>query len=131
MRVVLDANVLVAAFGFGGICRAILEVCIDAHELALSEHILQEVGAALRDKFGHTSEAADERVSWLRDIAVIVAPVTVAEDACRDPADLPVLGSLLGAKADCLVTGDKDLLALGEFDGRAILSPRQFWRSLK
>ena len=47
------------------------------------------------------------------------------------PADLPVLGTVLAAKADCLVTGDNDLLALGEFSGHAILSPRAFWQLLK
>lgn len=47
-------------------------------------------------------------------------------DACRDGDDLPVLGTLLAAKADCLVTGDQDLLELREFHSIPILSPRAF-----
>jgi len=131
VKVVLDTNVLVAAFGFGGICRAIVDVCIDAHELVLSEHILAEVHRHLQSKLNHPSSMADQRVSLLREVAEMVTPIAVAADACRDPDDLPVLGTVLAAKADCLVTGDNDLLALSEFGGYPILSPREFWQRLK
>jgi hypothetical protein len=53
----------------------------------------------------------------LRTECELVQPAQVDRDACRDPSDLPVLGTLLAANADCLVTGDTDLLALGEFRG--------------
>ena len=47
-------------------------------------------------------------------------------------ADTNVLLAAFGfAGADVLVTGDKDLLALGEFRGCRILSPREFWQRLK
>ncbi|HUS90810.1 MAG TPA: putative toxin-antitoxin system toxin component, PIN family [Phycisphaerae bacterium] len=131
MRVVLDTNVLVAAFGFGGICRAIVDVCIDSHVLVLSEHILRETGRHLTGKLHHHSSFADQRVALLREAAVVVVPTDVGSEACRDPDDLPVLGTVLAGEADCLVTGDRDLLVLREFGGRAILSPRQFWQRLK
>ena len=131
MKVVLDSNVLVAAFGFGGICRAIVDVCIDSHELVLSETMLAEVHRHLQDKLNHSPTMADQRVSALREAAAVVTPVAVAADACRDADDLPVLGTLLAAKADCLVTGDNDLLVLNEFGGHPILSPREFWQRLK
>jgi len=59
-----------------------------------------------------------------------VQPVPVPEDACRDPDDLPVLGTLAAAQADCLITGDADLLSLGEYAGRPILSPREAYERL-
>lgn len=131
MKVVVDSNVLVAAFGFGVICRALVDVCIDTHVLVLSEYILAEVHHHLQRKLHHSSSMAEQRVSLLREVAEIVTPATVVPDACRDVADLPVLGTLVAAKADCLVTGDNDLLILGEFDRHPILSPRQFWERLK
>ena len=130
MNVVLDSNVLVAAFGFGGICRAIVDVCIDSHRLVFSEHMLAEVHRHLREKLSHTYAMADDRVSFLREVAQIVSPVAVVPDACRDPDDLPVQGTVLAGQADCLVTGDRDLLDLTEFSGCPILSPRQFWKRL-
>lgn len=131
MRVALDTNVLVAAIGFGGICRAIVDVCVDAHVLVLSEHILAEVHTHLRGKLNHTLVMADHHVALLREAAEIVTPVAVPHDACRDPDDLPILGALLGGQADCLVSGDRDLLAVGEYNGRPILSPREFWERLR
>ena len=43
----------------------------------------------------------------------------------RDPADQPVLLTLLAAKADYLVTGDKDLLALAS--EYPVLTSAEFW----
>ena len=45
--------------------------------------------------------------------------------------DTNVLVAALAGNADCLVTGDNDLLALTEINGRPIDSPRQFWERLK
>jgi putative PIN family toxin of toxin-antitoxin system len=129
--VVLDSNVLVAGFAFGGICRAIVEVCIDSHRLILSEYILTEVRRILIEKIKHSAAMADERLTLLRQVAEVVVPAAVAPNACRDPKDLPIIGTLIAGVADCLVTGDKDLLDLTNFNGRPILSPRRFWETLK
>ena len=58
-------------------------------------------------------------------LAEIVAPATIFEDALRDPADLPILATFPAAKADYLITGDKDLLALR--DRYPIVTPAEFW----
>jgi putative PIN family toxin of toxin-antitoxin system len=108
----------------------VVDVCLDSHELILSEHILAEVDRHLRETLHHQRIAADERVRFLREAATIVDPVALDLDACRDADDLPVLGTMLAGSADCLVTGDKDLLELGKFNERPILTPRQFWQSL-
>lgn len=57
----------------------------------------------------------------------MVAPAAVAAEACRDPNDLPVLGTAIAGGAQVLVTGDKDLLVLNKFQGILILSPRGFY----
>ena len=56
----------------------------------------------------------------------MVRPAKVPAGACRDRTDLAVLGTALAAEADCLVTGDRDLLELKTFQGIPILSPRAF-----
>jgi len=58
-------------------------------------------------------------------MAEIVEPGGEVNEVLRDKADGPVLGTLLAARADYLVTGDKDLLALA---GRyPIVPPAAFW----
>jgi putative PIN family toxin of toxin-antitoxin system len=66
-----------------------------------------------------------ELVDSLAFIAKVVEPAAVIEAAPRDSADLPILGTLLAAQADYLITGDKDLLALGET--YPIVTPAAFW----
>jgi hypothetical protein len=56
------------------------------------------------------------------------APLDLPTSICRDPTDIPVLGTALAGGASVLVTVDKDLLALGEFQGIAIIKPGEFWR---
>ncbi|MGB3196047.1 MAG: putative toxin-antitoxin system toxin component, PIN family [Phycisphaerae bacterium] len=131
MKVVLDTNVLVAAFATRGLCEAVLEVCLAGHDIVLSEPILKELRRHLRGKLKVPRTQAQAVVAFLREHAAVVAPAKVSADACRDRADLAVLGTALAAEADCLVTGDRDLLDLREFRGMAILSPRAFHDRLR
>lgn len=126
MRVVLDANVLLAAFAARGLCEAVFHVCLVRHEIVLSEHILKEVRRNIPLKLKARARDADEIVAMLREIATLVQPAKVEAGVCRDPDDLPILGTVVAAKADCLITGDRDLLNIREFRGTPILSPRAF-----
>jgi predicted nucleic acid-binding protein len=56
----------------------------------------------------------------------LVAPATLSGAVCRDPDDDHVLAAALGASADLILTGDKDLLVLRVYQGIRIRSPRQF-----
>ena len=61
----------------------------------------------------------------------MVDPAPVSPDAFADADDLPVLGTAVAAQADCLITGDKKLLALGDYQGIPILSPREFYERVR
>ena len=45
---------------------------------------------------------------------------------CRDPKDNKFLELAVAGKANCIVTGDKDLLVLHPFRGINIISPADF-----
>ena len=45
---------------------------------------------------------------------------------CRDPKDDAILQTAWRAEADCLVAGDKDLLALGKYGRTAIIPPAEY-----
>jgi len=126
MKVVPDANVLLAAYGFGGTCRELIELCLVRHEIVVSEYILEEFLEHLQGKFHAHPDRAREIVDRFRSAVTCVVPARVDADACCDPDDLPILGTLVAAKAHCLITGDKVLLTLKTFNGQPILSPREF-----
>ena len=133
MRIVLDTNVLLAGLAMRGTCEAVVSLCLTSpdHTLVLSEHILQEFRKHFSGKFGIPADRSHVVAEALRSHAVLVEPAAVPADACRDPEDLPILGTLVASAADCLVTGDADLLSLKQYGGRPILSPRQCYERMK
>lgn len=130
MRIVLDSNVLLAAFGTRGLCEALFAACVEGHELVTSEHILGELARHLAGKFRIPPRRAREIVAFVREQAEVVKPARVPKGACRDADDLPVLGTALAGRADLLVTGDEDLLSLAAYGPVAIVSPRACYERL-
>ena len=45
---------------------------------------------------------------------------------CRDQSDDKLLETALMGQAGCLVTGDRDLLAMSPFQGIPIVSPAEY-----
>jgi putative PIN family toxin of toxin-antitoxin system len=129
MKVVLDANIVIAAFATRGLCEALLELCLENHEIVLSEPILLEVGEKLRTKIRLPKATTEEILHFLRNHTSVVEPAEVPARVCRDPDDLLVLGTAKAARASYLVTGDRDLLSLQTFDDIPIVTPREFWES--
>jgi uncharacterized protein len=130
VRIVLDTNVLLAAFATRGLCEALLTTCLGAHELVTSEHILEELERHLAGKFKLPARRVKEIVAFVREHAEVVEPATMDPGACRDPDDLPVLGTALAGRAELLVTGDADLLEVGRVGGAEIVNPRECHRRL-
>lgn len=67
---------------------------------------------------------------WLRDLLAAAELVTITERivACRDPTDDKFLELAVNGRADVVVTGDADLLALDPFRGIPIVLPAGFVR---
>ena len=128
MKVLLDTNVLIAAFIAHGTCHELLESVARNHELVSSKYILGELEDRLRYKFKCTKKDARDTVGLISERAEVVTPVEVETASPIDPDDLPVLGSAVAGSCDCLVTGDKELQKLGHVEEIPIISPSQFWK---
>ncbi|HEX8847642.1 MAG TPA: putative toxin-antitoxin system toxin component, PIN family [Pyrinomonadaceae bacterium] len=126
MRIVLDTNVLIAAFIARGVCHQLLEHCIRNHDLVTSQFILDEVREKLVEKFKYSSETVDEVVRLLRSQMEVVTPTSLDAPVCRDTDDDNVLATAATGNCACLLTGDKDLLVLKRFQDIDILSPSDF-----
>jgi len=129
VKVVLNSSVLIAAaISRAGVSAELVEDVLTHHELVVSDFILEELGQKLRDKFNFPQKEIRQLQRLLGKVATSVAPLDLPTDVCRDPTDIPVLGTALAGSASVLVTVDKDLLALGEFQGIAMIKPGEFWR---
>ncbi|MFQ5721690.1 MAG: putative toxin-antitoxin system toxin component, PIN family [Candidatus Aminicenantales bacterium] len=131
MRVVLDTNVIVAAFAARGLCAEVFEVCLTGQRLVLSGYILSEVAEKLIDKISLLQNIVQEIIDFLKEQAEIVSPKKLDESICRDKKDIPIIGTALSGKARFVITGDEDLLILKKHKDVDIITPRDFWSRLK
>ncbi|MFM9879397.1 MAG: putative toxin-antitoxin system toxin component, PIN family [Burkholderiaceae bacterium] len=122
MRLVLDTNVVASALLWGGVPRLLLQAGREKRiELFTSTAILAELTDILgRRKFGKKIAASaltiDQIVDRYAALADLVRPAPTPRIA-PDPDDDVVIGTALAAKADLIVTGDKALLSVAEYQG--------------
>ncbi len=128
MKIVLDTNVLIAAFLTHGICAELVEHCIRHHQPTISPFILKEFSRILREKFEFPKTEIVEAEKLLLSRMISVNPLPLKEPACRDSDDDWVLSTAVSGECHCIITGDKDLLTLKRYQGIDILSPRDFWK---
>jgi len=127
MRIVFDTNVLIAALITAeGVCSDLVKRCTLVHTPITSEFILSELREKLTERFNKKPSDIDDALALLRERFVIVEPIPLKEPVCRDPDDDTVLGTALAGEAQCIITGDKDLLSLGQYAGIDILRPNAF-----
>lgn len=126
MRLVLDTNVLIAALITRGDCADLLEHCVANHSLVTSEFILGELREHLVGKFKFAASEADEAVALLQSQMTRVMPAELPHSVCRDMSDEQIIGTAIAGNAQCIVTGDKDLLVLQRYAAIEIVSPTDF-----
>lgn len=127
MKVFLDTNVLVSAVATRGLCADVVRVVLAEHELLTGAVNLVELQRVLRDKLGAPARMVRELDAFLRAHVIVPKPATLLAIPVRDPDDRWVLASAVAGAADVLVTGDRDLLDLGELAPLPIVDPRGFW----
>jgi putative PIN family toxin of toxin-antitoxin system len=124
VRIVFDTNVLFAAFLAHGVCAGLYEECLLCGRIVVSRFILEELQEKLLAKAKLSQSETDEVLAAVKADAEVVEAQPLAARVCRDADDDWILATALAAKADALVTGDKDLLVLGRHEGIPILTPR-------
>lgn len=128
MRLVLDTNVLVSAIVFGGAPRRVLStVLTGANQLVLSSVLLDELRRVLvGPKFRYPLAAAARIDAEVRELADIVEPSVRLAVITADRADDRVLECAVEGRADAIVSGDGDLLALGRYEGIPVCRAQDF-----
>lgn len=131
MRILLDTNVLVAAFATRGFCFDILQLVLAEHRLLVGETVLEELERILADKVQVPAVRVGELVAFVREQAEVVVPTEAAPWPDVDADDRWVVAAALVGSADVLVTGDRDLLDVGSAAGLRIVTPRALWEMLR
>ena len=130
MRVFLDTNVLVAAFATRGLCADVMRAVLAEHQLIAGDIVLTELRKALSRRIKLPDATVQDILALLRAQEVVPKPDKPSDLTVRDPDDRWILASAVAGRADVLVTGDQDLLAVATNAPLPILDPRGFWNLL-
>jgi putative PIN family toxin of toxin-antitoxin system len=127
LRIVLDSNVVISGFLFGGPPSQLLQHLVaGAAQSFTSVPILDEIRDVLqRPKFGLSPEQAIKFAEVFHELCRIVSPDESVLAIPADPDDNAVLECALAAGAKVVVSGDSHLLDLREWKGIRILSPSE------
>jgi putative PIN family toxin of toxin-antitoxin system len=129
VRIALDSSVLIAAhISRAGVCAELLEDVLLHHELVISGFILEELERKLVEKFNFPRRDADQVGAFLRRVSIVVEPADLPPDLCRDPTDLPVLGTAVAGACALLISVDRDLLDMQTIQAIPIIRPGEYWR---
>jgi len=131
MKIILDSNVIIAAFAGRGLCNSVFELCFDRYDLFISEHIISEVYSNLHKKLNLPKKNADRIFLYLKEFCLVKNYDKLKNRISKNKDDDEISGLAKATKADCIITGDNDLLILDRFDITKIISPRQFWEIAK
>lgn len=131
LRVVLDTNVYVSAFVFGGPPLEILTLGIqDRIAMFVSAPIREELRAVLRSKFGWPTRDVRDALDAFDAFGSPVAPRETIAVIKNDEPDNRILECAVEAAAHVIVSGDRHLRALRAFRGIDIMTPREFLDAL-
>lgn len=123
MKVTFDTNVFLSALTLPGGSgdRALDKIIEGKDSLAISRSIIDELLSVLARKFGRDREELARVAVFLSNLAELVEPQEPVGILADEP-DNRILECALAAQAQVIVTGDRAMLALGEFQSIRIIS---------
>ena len=127
MKVVFDTNIFVSAFVIPGSQgeKALLRIIEGTDVLLLSKGILDELLTVLSTKFSRDKEEISRVAVILSEMAEWAVPSERIKVLNDDP-DNRILECAVSGNADIIVTGDKGLLRLGEYQKLKIVSLKEY-----
>lgn len=109
MKIMLDTNVLISAFVFGGNAGKLLKrLILSEHELYISDYVDQEFKAKLEQKWPVKAQKVYQLFHTMKFKFCISTDEKLG--TLRDEKDIPVLSDALFHEVDLILTGDKDFL---------------------
>lgn len=127
MRVVFDTNIFISALVIPGSQaeKAVFGILDGADILLISKPILDELLSTLARKFSRDPEALSHVAVMLMEMAELVKPKNKVE-VFKDDPDNRILECAGSGQADIIVTGDKEMLLLKQYQDIPLISLRDY-----
>ncbi|MEM2841612.1 MAG: putative toxin-antitoxin system toxin component, PIN family [Candidatus Bathyarchaeia archaeon] len=136
-RLVLDSNVWISAFLFGGKPAAIIKLAQEGRvRILVSTDLILEIARVLRygklRKILEQSKRSTETVvAQILAVTEFVGTKSLRSWITQDPADDIILNCAVENSADYIITGDQHILQLKRVDGVKIFTPNEFLQHLQ
>jgi putative PIN family toxin of toxin-antitoxin system len=133
MKIVLDANIVISAFFWGGNPRTVLErVITGTDELFITKEILDEINDVIRrPKFHADEHEINYFINSIEEIAHKIVPKKRIDNSSRDKTDNKYIECGITARVDYLISGDIHLLELGEYKNIKIVTAKKYLEIMK
>jgi putative PIN family toxin of toxin-antitoxin system len=140
MRVVVDANTVLSGLFFPGNERRLLLAALrGAVTIVLAEDIVEEVNAVVQETFRDRNDlpAALDLLAAIVGSGEIVPREIYSSrlgrwvERIRDDSDAPLFACAEAVRADGVVSGDRDVLAMKGADGLAVYRTREILERLR
>lgn len=128
MKLVLDANIIISGLRFDGLPRRIIEVINKGEHAGFTSGLaMAEVEEVLLRKFKVLPPEWVMVSEVLRDtLGVVPTPNLPEVPELRDQRDRHILAAAEFCNADYIISGDNDLLVLGQYENIPIITVNEF-----
>ena len=128
MKIVIDANVFVSSFFWGGHPREVFERVINGFdELYITNEIIKEITSVMSsNKFDVNSTEIEDYTRIIEKYSKNFVTKNIPKSVSRDKKDDKILQCGLDGNVDYIITGDKDLLVLKEYEKIKIINPKDY-----
>ena len=133
MKLVLDTNIFISAFYWGGNSQKIIDRVIEGiDELYISEEIINEISEVMaRPKFKTERKTIDGYIKTIIKSGKIIKIEGKIKGICRDKDDDDKLECAIISNADFLITGDEDILILKNYENVKIITQKEYFDIIK
>ena len=128
MKIVIDSNVFVSSFFWGGHPREVFERVINGFdELYITDEIIKEITSTMNsNKFNVNSIEIEDYTRIIEKYSRNIITKNIPKSVSRDKKDDKILQCGLDGNVDYIITGDKDLLVLKEYETIKIINPKDY-----
>ena len=128
MKIVLDTNIFISSFFWGGNPRLVVERIITGiDELYMSKEILDEIEDVMgRPKFHVDKDEINYFINLIEEIGNKIIPQKRIKNGSRDKNDNKYLECGITANADYIISGDIHLLELNEYNKIKIVTAKKY-----
>ena len=137
MKITTDTNILVSStFWTGDSLKIIESVEKKEIDLYLSKEIIEEFSSVLnykdiQDKIKDKNLVMKRTVEQILTMSNIIEPKRKVEIVKEDIDDNKIIECAVEAGVDYIITKDKHLLKIKEFEGIEIITPEEFVKKIK